>query len=43
MQALGMRMAIAILNRVDIEEFKESTAKALSTIIEGDIRWINDV
>ena len=37
MQALGMILAIAILNRVDIAEFKESTRKALSTVMEGDL------
>lgn len=36
-QALGMIFAIAILNRVDIAEFKESTGKALSTVMEGDL------
>ncbi|MGB5633991.1 MAG: BCD family MFS transporter [Waterburya sp.] len=36
-QALSMILAIAILNRVDIDEFKESTAKALSTVMEGDL------
>ncbi len=36
-QALGMIFAIAILNMVDIAEFKESTGKALSTVMEGDL------
>ncbi|MEM8673863.1 MAG: BCD family MFS transporter [Cyanobacteria bacterium P01_G01_bin.67] len=36
-QALGMILAIAILNHVDIEEFKESTGKALTTVLEGDL------
>ncbi|MEM8719294.1 MAG: BCD family MFS transporter [Cyanobacteria bacterium P01_G01_bin.39] len=36
-QALGMFLAIAILNQVNIEEFKESTGKALTTVLEGDL------
>lgn len=36
-QALGMILAIAILNHVNIAEFKENTTKALSTVMEGDL------
>ena len=37
LQALGMFLAIAILNQVNIEEFKENTEKALTTVLEGDL------
>ncbi len=37
MQILGVISAIAILDRVDIAEFKENTGKALSTVMEGDL------
>ena len=30
-------LAIAILDQVNIEEFKESTGKALTTVLEGDL------
>ena len=36
-QAVGMILAIAILERVDVKEFKESTGNALSTVMEGDL------
>ena len=36
-QALCMIAAIVTLSRVDIKEFKETTAKALSTVMEGDL------
>ncbi|MGF1590386.1 MAG: BCD family MFS transporter [Pleurocapsa sp.] len=36
-QAIGMILAIIILERVDVEEFKESTGKALSIVMEGDL------
>ena len=36
-QAVAMILAIVILDRVDIKEFKESTATALSTVMEGDL------
>ena len=36
-QALGMLVAIAFLDRVDVKEFKENTQKALSTVMEGDL------
>ncbi|WP_019504638.1 BCD family MFS transporter [Pleurocapsa sp. PCC 7319] len=37
MQAVGMILAIAILDQVNVQEFKETTAKALSTVMEGDL------
>jgi MFS transporter, BCD family, chlorophyll transporter len=37
MQALVMILAIIILERVDVEEFKDSTRRALSTVMEGDL------
>ena len=37
LQALCMILAIAILSQVNIREFKESTGKALSTVMEGDL------
>lgn len=36
-QAVAMISAIVILNRVDVREFKETTGKALSTVMEGDL------
>ncbi len=36
-QAVVMIFAIMILNRVDVEEFRETTAKAIATVMEGDI------
>ena len=37
MQAVGMILAIAILNQVNVREFKETTGQALSTVMEGDL------
>jgi MFS transporter, BCD family, chlorophyll transporter len=37
MQAVGMILAIVILDRVDVQEFKDNTSKALSTVMEGDL------
>lgn len=37
MQAVVMILAIAILDQVNVQEFKETTAKALSTVMEGDL------
>lgn len=37
LQATGMIVAIAILDRVDVKEFKENTGKALTTVMEGDL------
>jgi MFS transporter, BCD family, chlorophyll transporter len=36
-QMIAMILAIAILDRVDVQEFKEATSKALSTVMEGDL------
>ena len=36
-QAVVMILAVLILNRVDVKEFKENTGKALSTVMEGDL------
>ena len=36
-QAVAMILAIVILDRVDVKEFKESTGNALSTVMEGDL------
>jgi BCD family chlorophyll transporter-like MFS transporter len=36
-QALMMILAIVILDRVDVQEFKDNTSKALSTVMEGDL------
>ena len=36
-QALGMLLAIAFLERVNVKEFKDNTRKALSTVMEGDL------
>lgn len=37
LQAVGMILAIAILERVNVKEFKENTNKALATVMEGDL------
>lgn len=37
LQALGMLAAIALLNRVDVSEFRTSTKEAISTVMEGDL------
>ncbi len=36
-QALGMIVAIVILNQVNVQEFKETTGKAIATVMEGDL------
>lgn len=36
-QALGMILAIFILDRVSVQEFKENTGKAIATVMEGDL------
>lgn len=36
-QVIAMVAAIIILERVDVREFKESTANALATVMEGDL------
>lgn len=37
LQALGMILAIIILEQVNIQEFKDNTSQALSTVMEGDL------
>ena len=36
-QAVGMTLAILILDRVDVQEFKDTTGKAIATVMEGDL------
>ena len=36
-QAIAVFVAILILERVDVQEFKETTNKALATVMEGDL------
>jgi BCD family chlorophyll transporter-like MFS transporter len=36
-QAIAMILAVVILDRVDVKEFKENTNNALSTVMEGDL------
>jgi MFS transporter, BCD family, chlorophyll transporter len=37
MQGMGMILAIIILERVDVQEFKDNTTQGLSTVMEGDL------
>lgn len=37
LQALGMIVAISLLNWVDVNEFRKNTDSAISTVMEGDI------
>ena len=37
LQALGMIIAVVILNYINIKEFKENTGQAISTVMEGDL------
>ncbi len=37
MQAVGMILAIVILDRISVREFKANTAKAIATVMEGDL------
>lgn len=37
LQAVGMILAIGLLNRVSVKEFKESTNRAIATVMEGDL------
>ncbi|ELS02615.1 PUCC protein [Xenococcus sp. PCC 7305] len=37
LQALGMIVAVIILNRIDIKEFQENTGQAIATVMEGDL------
>lgn len=36
-QAFTMLIAIAVLNQVDVQEFQNTTKKAISTVMEGDL------
>jgi MFS transporter, BCD family, chlorophyll transporter len=36
-QALSMILAVIVLQRVDVKEFKENTNNALATVMEGDL------
>jgi MFS transporter, BCD family, chlorophyll transporter len=36
-QAVGMLLAIVVLNRVNVNEFKSSTERAIATVMEGDL------
>jgi MFS transporter, BCD family, chlorophyll transporter len=36
-QALTVLVAIIVLNRVDVQEFKNTTEKAIATVMEGDL------
>ena len=37
LQAIGMVVAVVILNRINIKEFKENTGQAIATVMEGDL------
>jgi MFS transporter, BCD family, chlorophyll transporter len=37
MQGIGVILAMIILDRVDVQEFKDNTSQALSTVMEGDL------
>ncbi|MDJ0635234.1 MAG: BCD family MFS transporter [Xenococcaceae cyanobacterium MO_188.B29] len=37
LQAVGMLLSIFILNQVDVQEFKDTTGKAIATVMEGDL------
>ena len=37
LQAVGILLAIGILNRVSVKEFKENTNRAIATVMEGDL------
>jgi BCD family chlorophyll transporter-like MFS transporter len=37
LQAIGMFVAIALLNRVNVREFQATTRKAIATVMEGDL------
>ena len=37
MQGIGMLVAILILDRVDVKEFKDNTRQAMATVMEGDL------
>ena len=37
LQAIGMVVAVIILNRINIKEFKDNTGQAIATVMEGDL------
>lgn len=37
LQAVGMLLAILVLDRVNVREFKENTGNAIATVMEGDL------
>ncbi len=37
LQAIGMVVAVVILNRINIKEFKDNTGQAITTVMEGDL------
>ncbi len=37
LQALGMLLAVVILNHVSVKEFQENTKRAIATVMEGDL------
>ncbi len=37
LQAIGMVVAVVILNRINIKEFKDNTGQAIATVMEGDL------
>ncbi|MDJ0900788.1 MAG: BCD family MFS transporter [Xenococcus sp. MO_188.B8] len=37
LQAIGMVVAVVILNRINIKEFKDNTEQAIATVMEGDL------
>ncbi|MGF1539140.1 MAG: BCD family MFS transporter [Pleurocapsa sp.] len=37
MQAVGMILAVSILNRVNVREFQNNTRQAIATVMEGDL------
>lgn len=37
LQALGMILAIGILNQVNVREFQDNTKRAIATVMEGDL------
>jgi BCD family chlorophyll transporter-like MFS transporter len=37
LQAIGMFVAIAMLERVNVREFQATTRKAIATVMEGDL------
>ena len=37
LQAIGMVVAVVILNRINIKEFKDNTGQVIATVMEGDL------